>query len=172
MIAKKSSRHDLERKRTALFAMGLLAAGSFTLAAFTYNSPLSLEKDKLANAHQDIEYLVDDLSEKDAEKLMSVISNYPFPTKHIEAKEQMIKDLGKLKNPVILPFLTDLYTKMEDTAMYQLAVLKALSLQKNKKASKTFKILHSISITSVVILDIKSPFFSSEKYRSTTNHTS
>jgi len=40
MIAKKNPRYDLERKRTALFFTGLLTAGSFTLAAFTYRSPV------------------------------------------------------------------------------------------------------------------------------------
>lgn len=40
MIAKKNSRYDLERRRTALFFTGLLTAGSFTLAAFNYQSPL------------------------------------------------------------------------------------------------------------------------------------
>ena len=40
MIAKKNSRYDLERRRTALFFTGLLTAGSFTLAAFNYKSPL------------------------------------------------------------------------------------------------------------------------------------
>ncbi len=74
--------------------------------------------------------------DKDAEKLMHYISNYGFPTKHIEAKAQMISDLGNLNNEKILPFLTDLYDKSEDTAMYQIAVLKALSKQQTKKSSK------------------------------------
>lgn len=39
MIAKKNPRYDLERKRIVLFQIGLLTAGSFTLAAFTYRSP-------------------------------------------------------------------------------------------------------------------------------------
>lgn len=40
MIAKKNSGHDLERRRSALFQVGLLTAASFTLAAFTYTSKL------------------------------------------------------------------------------------------------------------------------------------
>jgi protein TonB len=39
MIAKKNPRYDLERKRIVLFQIGLLTAGSFTLAAFTYKVP-------------------------------------------------------------------------------------------------------------------------------------
>ena len=56
MIAKKNSRYDLERKRTALFAMGLLAAGSFALGAFTYDSPLSVETEKRTHASERIDY--------------------------------------------------------------------------------------------------------------------
>lgn len=41
MIAKKNGRADLEKKRGILFQIGLLTAGSFTLAAFTYTSPLA-----------------------------------------------------------------------------------------------------------------------------------
>jgi protein TonB len=36
MIAKKNPKVDMERKRAAIFNVGLLVAGSFTLAAFTY----------------------------------------------------------------------------------------------------------------------------------------
>lgn len=40
MIAKKNPRYDLERKRIVLFQIGLMTAGSFTLAAFSYKSPV------------------------------------------------------------------------------------------------------------------------------------
>lgn len=40
MIAKKNGKADLEKKRGILFQIGLLTAGSFTLAAFTYTAPL------------------------------------------------------------------------------------------------------------------------------------
>lgn len=40
MIAKKNPRYDLEGRRTALFFTGMLTAGSFTLAAFNYQTPL------------------------------------------------------------------------------------------------------------------------------------
>lgn len=39
MIAKKSSRLNLEKKRIVLFQIGLLTAGSFVLAAFAWESP-------------------------------------------------------------------------------------------------------------------------------------
>lgn len=56
MIAKKSSGLDLEKKRTALFQMGLLASASFTLAAFTYTSsvPNSNNEHSMASATESI----------------------------------------------------------------------------------------------------------------------
>jgi protein TonB len=68
MIAKKNSGQDLERKRTTLFTIGLLAAGSFTLAAFTYKSPIKMEEEKLAAAHQEVNYLVETVH-KEQEKV-------------------------------------------------------------------------------------------------------
>lgn len=66
MIAKKNSRFDLERKRTALFAMGLLVAGSFTLAAFTYDTPvLSIEKEKGRHQQSEINYMQENAPEKE-----------------------------------------------------------------------------------------------------------
>lgn len=53
MIAKKNSSLDLEKKRTVLFQIGLLTASSFTLAAFTYRTPLVHETEKRAiGAHE------------------------------------------------------------------------------------------------------------------------
>ena len=46
MIAKKNSGVDLERKRTVLFQIGLLTAGSFTLAAFNYSTTTKMELEK------------------------------------------------------------------------------------------------------------------------------
>ena len=47
MIAKKNPRYDLERKRTAFFQVGLLTVGSFTLAAFVWQSPLITKEKKV-----------------------------------------------------------------------------------------------------------------------------
>jgi len=44
MIAKKDSRIDLEKNRSILIQIGLLTAGSFTLAAFTYRSPIDYDE--------------------------------------------------------------------------------------------------------------------------------
>ncbi len=56
MIEKKNPKHSLEKNRATVFTIGLLAAGSFTLAAFTYESPLEIEEAKIASIHSDVEY--------------------------------------------------------------------------------------------------------------------
>jgi len=48
MIAKKNPKADLEKKRFAFFQIGLLVAGSLTLAAFEYSSA-HLEQTKVAS---------------------------------------------------------------------------------------------------------------------------
>ncbi len=48
MIAKKNPKVDLEGKRAAIFNVGLLVAGSFTLAAFTYTETTITEVEKMA----------------------------------------------------------------------------------------------------------------------------
>lgn len=48
MIAKKNPKVDLEGKRAAIFNVGLLVAGSFTLAAFTYTESTITEAEKEA----------------------------------------------------------------------------------------------------------------------------
>jgi uncharacterized protein YbaP (TraB family) len=93
----------------------------------------SLEKERALKSVSD--YVV--FTDKDVDNLIDVITNYDFPSKHIEAKAQLISDLGKLNSPKILPFLTNLYDDVEETALFQVSILKALAKQKNKKASKT-----------------------------------
>jgi periplasmic protein TonB len=60
MIAKKNPRYDLERKRTALFFTGLLTAGSFTLAAFTYRSPVDDDQKRQRVAGLEIGFQVEE----------------------------------------------------------------------------------------------------------------
>jgi protein TonB len=48
MIVKKNPKVDLEGKRAAIFNVGLLVAGSFTLAAFTYTETTTTEAEKMA----------------------------------------------------------------------------------------------------------------------------
>lgn len=72
--------------------------------------------------------------DKHATQLMQVIKNHPFPKEHINAKAQLIKDLGSIKDARIIPFVSSLYKEMEDTALYQVAILRALASQKSKAA--------------------------------------
>ncbi len=94
----------------------------------------SLQKTIALKSVQD--YII--FEEQHASKMMDLITSYSFDAKYIDAKAQLIKDLGKLNNPKIPDFLTDLYVKLQDTAKYQLAVLYGLGHQKNKKATKQF----------------------------------
>lgn len=59
MIAKKNSRYDLEGKRIVLFNIGLLTAGAFTLAAFTYSEPVAFEKEKQEVASTTVDYVIE-----------------------------------------------------------------------------------------------------------------
>jgi len=53
MNAKKNSRYDLEGKRIVFFQLGLLTTGAFTLAAFTYKSPIEDDVQKhTVTAHE------------------------------------------------------------------------------------------------------------------------
>jgi protein TonB len=58
MIEKKDSRVNLEKNRATVFGIGLLAASSFTLAAFTYTSPLEVEEAKIAAFQTNVSYEV------------------------------------------------------------------------------------------------------------------
>ena len=77
-----------------------------------------------------------EFDDEDSDKIMEVIANYSFSSNHVDAKAKLIESLARLKNPTITPFLENLYSKVEDTAMYQLAILKALANRKTKESSK------------------------------------
>lgn len=66
MIAKKNPKVDLEGKRAAIFNVGLLVAGSFTLAAFTYTNTVTSEAEKMAVAVDEV--VVFEVEEKVEEK--------------------------------------------------------------------------------------------------------
>lgn len=67
MKAKKNSRQDLEKRRGTVFAIGLLAAGSFTLAAFTYVSPVERLEQTISANEASVEVYVQDTEEKEPE---------------------------------------------------------------------------------------------------------
>lgn len=97
----------------------------------------SIEKERaLESAKKRVIFNKDD--GKYIDRLMQTISSYPFGSDYIETKEQLIMDLGRIKNDKIVPFLEKLYPTLEDTAMYQIAVLRALIRQKDKEALNKF----------------------------------
>jgi uncharacterized protein YbaP (TraB family) len=96
------------------------------------NGTDSLERERALSSIERYIYFED----KDAPMIMETLSKYKFPEKQIKAKESLIEDLGRLDNDEIVPYLKDLYYKMEDTSMYQLAILYALTRQHDKDANK------------------------------------
>ena len=67
MNAKKNSRQDLEKRRGTVFAIGLLAAGSFTLAAFTYVSPVEKLEQTISANEARVEVYIQDAEEEEKE---------------------------------------------------------------------------------------------------------
>jgi len=76
--------------------------------------------------------------EKHVPQMIDAIKNYSFTTEYIDAKITLIKDLGNIKHPDVLPFLESYYLQSSDTSSYQVAVLNALARQKTKKATQLF----------------------------------
>lgn len=96
------------------------------------NGSDSLERERALKSVED--YIV--FKDEHASKMIETIKNYSFGAKHLEAKAQLIKDLGKINEDGISSFLLNLYDEKEDTAMYQLAVLKAFANMKTKEATQ------------------------------------
>ncbi|MFK8037159.1 MAG: TraB/GumN family protein [Crocinitomicaceae bacterium] len=101
----------------------------------------------------------------DFELMKKVINYYPFSEKQIDIKKQMITDLGRLEKQNISLYLEALYTQSEDTAMYQIAILKALTNQNTKKSVDLFlKLLEQdipLASNGYEVYNIFNPFFDS-----------
>lgn len=76
--------------------------------------------------------------EDDIESMIKTIDHYNFPAKHIGVKTQLISDLGKIDDKTVIPYLVNLYPIVEDTSMYQIAILRGLANQKTKKSFQQF----------------------------------
>ncbi len=59
MIAKKNPRYNLERKRIFFFQAGLMIAGSFTLAAFNYSTPVEKQHFQRPDRISEITYEIE-----------------------------------------------------------------------------------------------------------------
>lgn len=78
MIAKKNSRYDLERKRIVFFQIGLFVTGAFTLAAFTYKTPVEIDNRKKDVAYQ-IVSMTEDAVKEIPKKEDAIQKNLPQP---------------------------------------------------------------------------------------------
>ena len=98
MIAKKNPKMDLEKKRSAIFNVGLLVAGSFTLAAFTYSEPTVAEKEKVAVA---------------IEEMVTFEVNKPKDKPVEEKVEEKVEELQQQEEPQNLGSQTGLAEKIK-----------------------------------------------------------
>jgi protein TonB len=94
MIAKKNSRVDLERKRIVLFQIGLLTAGSFTLAAFNYSTATKMELEKKAVAYEPVTYFEQPTEEKKIEipVVKSPVQNQKPDEPSIDLNNQQVSE--------------------------------------------------------------------------------
>lgn len=74
--------------------------------------------------------------ENHVEEMIQTIKNFPFTSDYISTKTALIRDLGFIKHPDVLPFLESYYLQSSDNSLYQIAVLNALARQKTKKATQ------------------------------------
>jgi protein TonB len=98
MMEKKDARLNLEKHRATVFGIGLLAAGSFTLAAFTYTSPVEVEEAKIAAAHSTVVY--------------EVAQEEPLPE---EQPKTVQESLEKESTTTVLDKISDELTKTENS---------------------------------------------------------
>lgn len=112
MIAKKNSRLNLEKKRVVLFQIGLLTAGSFTLAAFAWKTPQASMNDveyvALSNQTTTVEYRPVDKPEPEEIKIPE-----PEPiddpqvnaasSADITEKMEKSKNTKKVQDPTVNP---------------------------------------------------------------------
>ncbi len=81
-----------------------------------------------------------DLDSSDVPLVKNAIGSLNWGVRNYMAvKEYLIKELGQLKDPSIVSYLTDLYWKIKDTSDLQQTILKALLSQKTKAGFQAFK---------------------------------
>ncbi len=104
MIAKKNSRFDLEQKRTVLFQVGLFAAGSFTLAAFTYTSGVPVLNDQHASTTQPIEWVIEQPEQPETPKPMvqqpqrQETEDQPQQTESLDNSQDLSENMESTEN--------------------------------------------------------------------------
>jgi hypothetical protein len=81
-----------------------------------------------------------DIDSSDVPLLKRAIDSLNWGVRNYMAvKEFLIKELGQLKDPSVVGYLTNLYWKVKDTSDLQQTILKAMLSQKNKAGFQAFK---------------------------------
>jgi len=108
MIAKKNPKYELENKRKLYFNLGLLVAGSITLAAFRYGSPMndsniSYEPEKkLITETYEIRKTIES---KKATNTTRPQKPEIFNPEKVKPVDQVVKDNKVVTNLVDIPFI-------------------------------------------------------------------
>ena len=76
------------------------------------------------------------LEDEDFPKLKTLIENFDFRKEEMEFLGDMYSRIGLIKSPAVIPFLEQAYKKPEVSTQIQFAILRGLTLQKNKEAYK------------------------------------
>lgn len=85
-----------------------------------------------------IPYVTNNLSDTHTSSMIKLIENPEFEKLPSSDKKNLIEGFGKLHSPEVLPFLTKLYSKYNDSLDLQFAVLAAIARQKTEKSAETF----------------------------------
>jgi len=73
---------------------------------------------------------------EDLNELQQFINTYQFKADELEALGKLFEAIGKIKDPMVIPFLERNYKKDNLNPIIQLAILKGLTYQKSKLAYK------------------------------------
>lgn len=79
-----------------------------------------------------------EFKDKDVPKLIAAYSQNKNGKHSVENRASILENLGALKSPDVVPFLTKTYKEIDDSIQYQLVILQALAQQKTKKAAAAF----------------------------------
>jgi protein TonB len=98
MIEKKDPRVNLEKYRATIFGIGLLAAGSFTLAAFTYTSPMEVEEAKISAFQTNVDYDIQQVDSPEPEPELVDDSQEEVEVFTTEALEELSEETKAKEN--------------------------------------------------------------------------
>lgn len=76
-------------------------------------------------------------NDENSKQLIDVIKYFEFPENRTKVKTHLVYELGQLNNPLILPFLKQLYRDSYTSPKIQIAILKSLMDSKDSNSYKT-----------------------------------